>query len=77
VNERYGPTVRALSVLHADEPTSSAPISASLFDSAGHAHRAYDAKDDMLVLVRPDGYIGLIASSDSLRRLEAYMEKVG
>jgi hypothetical protein len=43
-----------------------------LFDTEGHAHRAYDAKDGMLVLVRPDGYIGLIANG--LSSVHTYLE---
>jgi len=72
VNQRYAPTVRATSVLRADEPTGDVPPSATLFDDEGHAHRAYDAQDDMLVLVRPDGYIGLIANGQG--SVQKYLE---
>jgi 2-polyprenyl-6-methoxyphenol hydroxylase-like FAD-dependent oxidoreductase len=47
VNERYGPRVRAHTVGETGD----------LVDSGGHARRAYGT--DGLVLVRPDGYIGV------------------
>jgi hypothetical protein len=74
VDQRYGPVVHAHSVLRADEPTRNVLSCSSLFDTGGHAHRAYDAKDGMLVLVRPDGYIGLIANS--LSSVHTYLEYV-
>jgi hypothetical protein len=72
VDQRYGPVVHARSVLRADEPTRNVLSYPSLFDTEGHAHRAYDAKDGMLVLVRPDGYIGLIANG--LSSVHTYLE---
>jgi hypothetical protein len=41
--------VHAHSVLRTDGPTGNATLSDSLFDTEGHAHRAYDAKDGTLV----------------------------
>ncbi|MGI5226389.1 FAD-dependent monooxygenase [Actinoallomurus sp. CA-142502] len=60
VNERYGAAVRAYTV--GDD-------GADLVDAAGHAHRAYGT--DGLVLVRPDGYIGVYDApvDDYLRAL--------
>ncbi len=74
VNQRYAPVVRAHSVLRTDPPTGTATLSDSLFDTEGHAHRAYNAKDGMLVLVRPDGYVGFIANGGSLSSVQAYLE---
>ena len=74
MNQRCGSVVHAHSVLRTDGPTGNATFSDSLFDTEGHAHRAYDAKDGMLVLVRPDGYVGFIANDDSLRGVQAYLE---
>jgi 2-polyprenyl-6-methoxyphenol hydroxylase-like FAD-dependent oxidoreductase len=74
VSQRYGPVVRAHSVPRTDAPTGNATLSDSLFDTEGHAHRAYDAKDGMLVLVRPDGYVGFIANGDSPSGVQAYLE---
>ena len=50
VNERYGPKVRAYTVGAAGDRT-------DLVDEGGHARRAYGTGG--LVLVRPDGYIGV------------------
>lgn len=36
-----------------------------LVDSAGHVRAAYDVPDGTLVLVRPDGYVGLVTSRGS------------
>jgi len=74
MNRRCGSLVHANSVLRADGPTGNATSSDSLFDTEGHAHRAYDATDGMLVLVRPDGYIGFIANDDSMSGVQAYLE---
>jgi hypothetical protein len=75
VNQSYGPVVHANSVLRADELTGNVPPFATLFfDTEGHAYRAYDAKDGMLVLVRPDGYIGLIANG--LSSVHTYLESL-
>jgi hypothetical protein len=74
MNQCCGSVVHAHSVLRTDAPTDNATLSDSLFDTEGHAHRAYDAKDGMLVLVRPDGYVGFIANDDSLRGAKAYLE---
>jgi hypothetical protein len=74
MNQRCGSVVHTHSVLRTDAPTGDATFSDSLFDTEGHAHRAYDAKDGMLVLVRPDGYVGFIANDDSLRGVQAYLD---
>jgi len=54
--ELAGPRLRAVAVLDAGQPV---PAGASGFaDTGGHARRAY-ATTDALLLVRPDGYLGL------------------
>jgi hypothetical protein len=60
-------------VLSTDVTTRNASLSVSLFDTEGHTHRAYDAKDGTLVLIRPDGYVGFIAKDNSLSGVEAYL----
>jgi hypothetical protein len=74
LNQRYGSVVYAHSVLRANESTGTAPLSASLFDTDGHAHRAYEANDGMLILVRPDGYVGFIAHSHSINSVHTYLD---
>jgi len=44
--------------------------------SEGHAHRAYDVQSPTLVLVRPDGYIGLIAEGASTASVHDYLRLV-
>jgi hypothetical protein len=61
-------------VLSTDATTGNASLSDSFFDTEGHGRRAYDAKDGMLVLVRPDVYVGFIANDDSLSGVEAYLD---
>lgn len=46
-------------------------------DDEGHLRAAYDLSPGDWVLVRPDGYIGAIVSSDNLPALETYLESVG
>jgi hypothetical protein len=47
IAERYGSAMRTYAVI----------------DTEGHAHRAYDVQSGTLVLVRPDGYIGVITEA--------------
>jgi hypothetical protein len=66
VHERYGTTVRAYTIARPGEPTNEA----TLIDTLGHAHRAYDIDADTLVLVRPDGYLGLVTHQSADRVYE-------
>lgn len=74
VTQHYGSLVQAISVLRADEPVGDAPFPLGLQDTRSDAQPAYDPTDGMLVLVRPDGYVGLIADSDSPSSVQAYLE---
>jgi hypothetical protein len=74
MNQLYGFTVQAHSLLSTDATIRNTSLSVSLFDTEGHARRAYDAKDGTLVLIRPDGYVGFIANDDSLSGVEAYLD---
>jgi hypothetical protein len=42
----------------------------TVVDVDGHARAGYDATDGTLVLVRPDGYVGLMA--DTVEQVEEY-----
>ena len=46
-------------------------------DSAGHFQTAYGLVPGNWVLVRPDGYIGAIVSSENAPALETYLQNVG
>jgi len=48
-----------------------------IVDAAEHVQRAYGLAPRDWVLVRPDGYVGAIVTSDQLAALERYLEGVG
>ena len=48
-----------------------------LVDAADHVQLAYGLAPRDWVLVRPDGYIGAIVTSDEMAALESYLERVG
>lgn len=52
-------------------------LDGDVIDEQGHFQNAYKLAIGEWVLVRPDGYIGAIVSSDDLERLEAYLARVG
>lgn len=49
-------------------------IGADLLDRAGHAQQAYAAQPGDLVLVRPDGHIGLRSRDENV--IQAYLTAV-
>jgi hypothetical protein len=69
VNKRYGAAVRAYTVARPGGPADHA----TLVDTHGHAYRAYDIDADTLVLVRPDGYVGLITQQPTAERIYEYL----
>jgi hypothetical protein len=66
--------VRACLIVRAGEPAEAAIIDTVIVDTEGHARRAYDAQDGTLVLVRPDGYIGLITERGSDGSIREYLK---
>jgi len=46
-------------------------------DDEGHFRTAYGLSAGDWILVRPDGYVGAIVSSDNIHALETYLESVG
>ncbi|SON53663.1 Pentachlorophenol 4-monooxygenase [Hartmannibacter diazotrophicus] len=48
-----------------------------ILDANAHLHAAYALPPSNWVLVRPDGYVGAIVSSDNADVLERYLERVG
>jgi 2-polyprenyl-6-methoxyphenol hydroxylase-like FAD-dependent oxidoreductase len=63
------PGIRTLTVVAT--PTGDA---GAMVDSAGTLARAYGATDSTLVLIRPDGYIGLISDSGDAAAVSDYFE---
>lgn len=48
-----------------------------LVDFAGHLARVYGSKEHSLILIRPDGYIGLISDVGDLSVVAAYLADIG
>jgi hypothetical protein len=48
-----------------------------IIDEGGHIRDGYGLKPGNWVLIRPDGYIGAIVSSDERPALARYLEHVG
>jgi hypothetical protein len=48
----------------------------TLIDTDGHAFRAYGITDHALILVRPDGYIGLTAESFGQEPIIDYLRAI-
>jgi 2-polyprenyl-6-methoxyphenol hydroxylase-like FAD-dependent oxidoreductase len=46
-------------------------------DSKGHAARGYDIHTDTLLLIRPDGYIGLATNDKTSAPMDAYLRQIG
>jgi 2-polyprenyl-6-methoxyphenol hydroxylase-like FAD-dependent oxidoreductase len=68
LDDRFGPTLRAYTVVRPGEPAGEHAV----VDGDGHVRAGYDAADDTLVLVRPDGYIGLVTSPGTVERVAEY-----
>jgi hypothetical protein len=69
VNARYGRSVRAHLVVRPGELGGPRV----LVDAGGHARTGYEAEGDALVLVRPDGYVGLRARPGTFAQLDDYL----
>jgi hypothetical protein len=73
--ERFPQVLRSFAVLPADAPTVG-PDTTSVIDHEGHAHRDYGIDGDTLLIVRPDGYVGMrVTDPDQVRALD-YLERV-
>lgn len=72
VDARHGTTVTALRIL----PRGGACGEGDFVDEQGQARAAYDARGDALVLVRPDGYVGLYAAPGGVEAVESYLHGV-
>jgi 2-polyprenyl-6-methoxyphenol hydroxylase-like FAD-dependent oxidoreductase len=66
--DRFGPALRAHTVIRPGEPADRHAV----VDSDGHVLAAYGVADDALMLVRPDGYLGLVTSPGSIERVNEY-----
>jgi 2-polyprenyl-6-methoxyphenol hydroxylase-like FAD-dependent oxidoreductase len=66
--------VRAYKVVPANEPETAG--AAAHVDTTGAAHRSYGARNGTLVVVRPDGYVGLIAHDPGPDTLRDYLGQI-
>ena len=73
INARHGATVHAFQVVAPGEVSGKHV----LIDTHGHARTGYGLTSDALVLVRPDGYIGLITPELSVSAVERYLAFLG
>jgi hypothetical protein len=48
-----------------------------IVDEGGHIRDTYGLQPGDWVLIRPDGYVGAMVSSDERPALERYLEQVG
>jgi FAD binding domain len=68
----FGAAVHAHTVLPVGEEGED---SAAIVDSEGHAYRAYEIGKSTQILVRPDGYIGLVTEEDSAGAVRGYLRE--
>lgn len=47
-----------------------------IVDTGGHLADVYEATDDTLVLIRPDGHIALISDAGDTDRIMAYLDRI-
>ncbi|HEV7625583.1 MAG TPA: hypothetical protein VGO89_03705, partial [Streptomyces sp.] len=66
--------LRAYTVVPADEAE---PAGAAVYvDTTGVTHRSYGARNGTVVVVRPDGYVGLIAHAPGPDTLRDYLSQI-
>jgi 2-polyprenyl-6-methoxyphenol hydroxylase-like FAD-dependent oxidoreductase len=80
ITQCLGSSVHAYIVIRAEQPAGNAAPGAGIVDTiadtAGHAYRAYDVEAGALVLIRPDGYLGLVTGCKSAGSVEEYLNRV-
>jgi 2-polyprenyl-6-methoxyphenol hydroxylase-like FAD-dependent oxidoreductase len=72
--DAYNDTMQVYTIAGPDNTTTIDPH--ALIDSQGHAHRAYGIRDQAVILVRPDGYIGLTGGNLDQESIIGYLHKV-
>ena len=69
----WGQVIAELQASFGDAVKSVVIGATGLRDSEGHAAEAYDLDADTLLIVRPDGYVGLATNEKSVAAVRAYM----
>jgi 2-polyprenyl-6-methoxyphenol hydroxylase-like FAD-dependent oxidoreductase len=73
--EAYNDVVQVYRLARPDSKTTTTD-NRTLIDSMGHAYRAYGITNDAVILIRPDGYIGLTGGNMGLEPVIDYLYKV-
>jgi 2-polyprenyl-6-methoxyphenol hydroxylase-like FAD-dependent oxidoreductase len=74
LSDAYNDHVHAYAITRPGDATSANKH--ILVDSDEHAHRAYGITDEALILVRPDGYIGLTGGSNDNQAIIDYLRNI-
>ncbi|GII58264.1 3-(3-hydroxyphenyl)propionate hydroxylase [Planotetraspora thailandica] len=72
LNDRFGPALHAYTVVRSGRPAGEHAAVDVVVDVDGHVHAGYDGADGALVLVRPDGYIGLVEDAGTFDQVAEY-----
>ena len=68
LSDRFGPAMRGYTVVRPGEPADEHTV----VDGDGHVRAGYDVPDGALMLVRPDGYVGLAATPGTAEHVTDY-----
>jgi len=71
LNDRLGSALHAYTVVQPGQPVEPADGN-TVIDSQGDVRAEYGAADATLMLVRPDGYLGLVAEPGTIEQFDAY-----
>jgi 2-polyprenyl-6-methoxyphenol hydroxylase-like FAD-dependent oxidoreductase len=75
--QRYSAVLDRYTLLPSDGQATVASHDSSLIvDGSGELHRAYGARDEVLFVIRPDGYIGYRSEPANPERLEAWLATI-
>jgi 2-polyprenyl-6-methoxyphenol hydroxylase-like FAD-dependent oxidoreductase len=72
--DRYTSVLRRSTIIRPGNAT--AADAQTLVDTNGHAHHAYGIRDSAVILIRPDGYVGLTAGSLGPESIVDYLHMV-
>lgn len=72
--ERYRENLRIYSI--AGERVQTRDSQGILVDDEGHVSRAYRGKERVLVIIRPDGYIGWLGEAGAIGSAESYLRGI-
>ncbi|WP_214416069.1 FAD-dependent monooxygenase [Sphaerisporangium fuscum] len=68
LGDRFGPALRAHTVVRPGDPAGERAV----VDGDGHVRAGYDVADGTFVLIRPDGYVGLVTEAGGAERVAEY-----